>query len=256
MCIFSRQPSADLEQGHSRQSLRYAGLAFAIFFPTLITWGYIVFAERYSTGIQQTVYLTAKVIQFAFPAVWAYFILREPLRTSRPTTSGLLMGIAFGTVVAGAGVAIFNLFLRGNPVFTSAAGLIQTKIVAFGIDSDVKYFLLAGFYSLFHSLLEEYYWRWFVFQQLRRVLPLWAAVVVSGVAFTLHHVVVLVVYFKTQYLLIAVLAFAVAIGGWFWAWLYSRSNSIFDTWLSHLLIDAGIFFGVGFELVKPLLIAG
>ena len=77
------------------------------------------------------------------------------------------MGIAFGGVVAGAGIVVFNAYLRGTPTFASAAELMQRKVGAFGIDSAAKYFVLASFYSLFHSLLEEYYWRWFVFQQLR-----------------------------------------------------------------------------------------
>ena len=54
-------------------------------------------------------------------------------------------------------------------VFAAAAELIRDKIAGFGIDSVWKYALLAVFYSLFHSLLEEYYWRWFVFRQLRHL---------------------------------------------------------------------------------------
>jgi membrane protease YdiL (CAAX protease family) len=232
------------------RSLRWAGLVFAIAFPTLITWGYFVFADRYSRGTQQTVYLIAKVIQFAFPAVWTWLALREPLRTSRPTVSGVLMGLAFGVAVAGAGTAIFRFALIDLPIFTSAAELVQQKVKAFGIDSAGKYFVLASFYSLFHSGLEEYYWRWFVFRQLERVMSLWPAVILSGLAFTLHHIVVLSVYFKGDVWLIALLAGATAIGGFFWAWLYHRSDSIFDTWPSHLLIDVGVFFGVGYELVR------
>jgi membrane protease YdiL (CAAX protease family) len=219
-------------------------------FPALITWGYFVLAERFATGTQQTIYLVVKIIQFAFPAVWTYFALREPLRTSRPTASGVVMGTVFGAVVAGAGIVVFNAFLRGTPTFATAAELMQRKVAAFGIDSTAKYFVLASFYSLFHSLLEEYYWRWFVFQQLERLLPFSIAIVVSGIAFTLHHIVVLAVYFQGRPWLIALFASAIAIGGFFWAWLYHRSGSMFDTWLSHLLIDAGLFFGVGYQLLQ------
>ncbi len=232
------------------QSLRWVGLVFATAFPTIITWGYFIFAGRYSTGTQQTIYLIAKVIQFAFPAIWTFFALREPLRTSRPTASGVLMGLAFGVFVSGAGMVVFEFALRGLPVFTSAGALVQEKVKAFGIDSAGKYFVLASFYSVFHSGLEEYYWRWFVFRQLQRVMSLWPAIILSGIAFTLHHIVVLSVYFKGEPWLIALLAGAVAIGGFFWAWLFHRSDSIFDTWPSHFLVDVGVFFGVGYELVR------
>ncbi len=232
------------------RSFRWAGLVIAIALPTLITWAYFILAGRYPKETQQTVYLVVKVIQFAFPALWTLFVLREPLRTARPTASGLLLGVAFGVAVTAAGMALFEFVLRDTQVFTAAAELIYRKIEAFGIDSAWKYFLMAGFYSVFHSLFEEYYWRWFVFRQLRRLMPLWPAVIFSGLAFMLHHIVVLRVFFRGAPWLIALFAGAIAIGGFFWAWLYQRSNSIFDTWLSHLLIDAGLFFGVGYELVR------
>src|SRR4051794_8652736 len=165
------------------RSLRWAGLVFAIAFPTIVTWGYFVLADRYAQGTQQSVYLILKVIQFAFPALWTWIALRERLRTSRPTASGVLMGLLFGVIIAGLATAIFSFFLRDLPIFTSAAELIQQKVKAFGIDSAGKYIVLASFYSLVHSGLEEYYWRWFVFRQLQRVVSLWPAIILSGLAF-------------------------------------------------------------------------
>jgi membrane protease YdiL (CAAX protease family) len=49
------------------------------------------------------------------------------------------------------------------------------------------------------------------------------------------------------------LSFAVALGGGFWAWLYERTGSIFGPWLSHLLIDAGIFW-IGYDLIRQSMI--
>ncbi|HEX3600459.1 MAG TPA: CPBP family intramembrane glutamic endopeptidase [Lacipirellulaceae bacterium] len=234
----------------NRRALRWAGLVFAIFFPSLITWAYFIFAERYSTGIKQSVFLSAKITQFAFPLLWTWLVLREPLRTSRPTWSGVLMGITFGAAVAIVGTAVFDLYLRDTQIFAAAAEMIQQKIKTFGIDTAGKYYVLAGFYSICHSFLEEYYWRWFVFKQLRRVVSLWPAVFISGVGFTLHHIVILCIYFHGVPWLVGLLAVGTAIGGFVWAWLYERSDSIFDTWPSHLLIDVGVFFGVGYELVR------
>jgi uncharacterized protein len=228
---------------------------FAILFPTLITWGYFVQAGQYSKGVQQTVYLIVKVVQFAFPAVWTLLALREPLRTSRPTASGLLLGAAFSAVVVATGMVVFQFLLRDLPIFASAAELIEKKITGFGITTTAAYFLMGGFYSVFHSLLEEYYWRWFVFRQLQKLVPLWVAIIGSAIGFTLHHIVVLCVFFQGVPWLIALLAGGIAIGGAFWAWLYHRSDSIFDTWLSHLLIDAGLFFGIGYQLVQHMFVA-
>ena len=36
--------------------------------------------------------------------------------------------------------------------------------------------------------------------------------------------------------------------GFFWAWLYEQTRSIWAAWLSHLLIDAGILL-IGYDLL-------
>ncbi|MCC7474144.1 MAG: CPBP family intramembrane metalloprotease [Pirellulales bacterium] len=237
----------------SSLKVRWAGLLFAMLLPTLITWAYFVLASAYPQGMKQAVYLIAKVVQFGFPVLWVLWVLREPIRTGRPTAWGLGVGAVFGVVVVAAGVALFQFVLRELPMFAAGAERIHGKVDSFGIDSVAKFIVLSSFYSLFHSLMEEYYWRWFVFRQLRAMVPMSWAVVGSGVAFTLHHVVVLMHFFPTALWFVALLSGGIAMGGCFWAWLYDRTGSIFDTWLSHLLIDAGIFFGVGYPLIQPVL---
>jgi uncharacterized protein len=99
-----------------------------------------------------------------------------------------------------------------------------------------------------HSLLEEYYWRWFLFGGLRRFMPVAAAVVLSSLAFAAHHVILLAVFFGGQALPTILFSVCVAVGGAAWAWIYQRSGSLLGPWLSHLMIDAGIFV-VGYDLV-------
>jgi membrane protease YdiL (CAAX protease family) len=41
----------------------------------------------------------------------------------------------------------------------------------------------------------------------------------------------------------------IAIGGAAWAWVYDRSKSLYGPWLSHLIVDAAIFW-IGFDLVR------
>jgi membrane protease YdiL (CAAX protease family) len=232
-----------------RIALRWSGVVFALVFPTLITWAYFVYAGRYATSVQQLTYVTVKTIQFAFPLAWAWQVLREPLRIRRPSAVGLLLGAAFSIVVVGAGWFLFERVLRESAAFAGAAALIHERIGGFGIDAAWKYVVLAGFYSLLHSMLEEYYWRWFVFSQLRRLVPLWPAVLISALGFMGHHVVVLGEFFEDAAWLGWLLALSVAAGGVFWAWLYERTGSLFGPWLSHLLIDAGIFW-IGYELLR------
>jgi membrane protease YdiL (CAAX protease family) len=160
-----------------------------------------------------------------------------------------VLGALFSLVVVGSGWLLFDRVLRDGPLFADAAPMIRAKIAGFGISSIAAYAALGVFYSAVHSLLEEYYWRWFTFGQLRRLLPLWPAVLISALGFMGHHVVVLYQFFPDKLWLALLLSAGVGIGGVFWAWLYDRTGSLYGPWLSHMLIDAGIFW-IGYDLVR------
>jgi membrane protease YdiL (CAAX protease family) len=126
---------------------------------------------------------------------------------------------------------------------------IRGKIEEFNCATPIRYVGLAAFLAVGHSLLEEYYWRWFVFGRLRRLLSLPSAATLSGLAFMAHHVIVLGQFFPNDFWTAAVpFSICIAGGGAFWAWLYNRSGSIYSPWLSHLLVDVAIM-AIGYDLV-------
>lgn len=232
-----------------KTGLAWTGVLFAIVFPSIVTLSYFVFAEGFDASTQQTRYTVMKCLQFVLPAVWTFAVLRERLPWPLPRPqSGLALGAGFGLAVAMAMLGVYWVALRKTPLFAAAAEGVQQKLAGMGIDSAAKYAAVGLFYSLVHSLLEEYYWRWFVFGQLRRLVPLWPAVLGSAIGFTAHHVIVLQAYFGGTSWATWLFSLATAVGGAFWAWLYHRSGSLYGPWLSHLFVDAGIF-AIGYELV-------
>jgi membrane protease YdiL (CAAX protease family) len=160
---------------------------------------------------------------------------------------GLLVGIAFGALVVVSMWLLYKHWLLPAGWMNDAKEPIQEKIAGFGVNRLPAYLALGLFYSLFHSLLEEYYWRWFVFAQLRRLVSLPAAVVISSLGFTAHHVLLLGTFFGWNSPLTWLFSLAVGVGGAVWALLYHRFGSIYPVWLSHLLVDAGIFW-IGYDL--------
>jgi membrane protease YdiL (CAAX protease family) len=228
--------------------LSWTGILFALAFPTFVTWAYFIQAAHADEGVQRLVMGSLKLVQFAFPLVWVLVVLRERIAWQRFTTRGIALGLAFGVLVTLAGWFIFHEWLLPIAAFQTALEPIRDKVAGFGIDSVAKFAALGVFYSIAHSLLEEYYWRWFVFSQLRRLIPLAPAIVISALGFTAHHVLVLAHYFGWTSPLTLLFSASVAVGGAFWAWLYERTGSLLGPWLSHLVIDAGIFF-IGFKLV-------
>lgn len=227
-----------------------AVLGIACVLPTLVTLVYFVWASGQAAGLQQAVYGIAKVVQFCLPVVWVGAVVRERLGWPRWNTRGVYIGLVFGVLVS---LALWGLFfaLSGSALLTSALESIQAKVSSLGVATPVRFLAMGVFYAAIHSLLEEYYWRWFVFGRLRRLVELRWAIAVSAVAFAAHHVVVLWAYFAHVPIVALLLAGCVAIGGAFWAWLYDRYGSLYSVWWSHLLVDAAIF-TVGYFVARPL----
>lgn len=228
-----------------------AGALFALGFPSLLTWVYFVWLPGAAPAWQQPAYALGKTIQFAFPAVWALAIKRRRPAWSPPGLAGVGEGAVFGLAVFAAAVGLYHVWLRPTGAMQAAGAAIEAKIASFGVNSPAAYVALGMFYSLVHSLLEEYYWRWFVFGQLRERMPWTAAAAVSSVAFMAHHVILLGTYFGWSSPWTHGFSLGVAMGGAYWAWLYQRSHSLLGPWLSHMVIDAAIF-AIGYDLARPM----
>jgi membrane protease YdiL (CAAX protease family) len=236
---------------NDRPSLKieWSALVFAIVYPTLLTLAYFVWLAGVSESAQQAGYGIGKAIQFGFPLLWAGLICGERLSWPRPNSRGLAFGIIFGLIIAGAMFALYFGYFRSAGTFASAGHMMLEKLSGIGVNSPAVYAGVALFYSLVHSLLEEYYWRWFVFRRMQRLITLWPAIMISSLAFMAHHVVVLGLYFGWSNPWTWLFSLATAVGGAFWAWLYDRTESIYGPWASHLILDAAIF-GIGYDLVR------
>lgn len=270
--------------------VHWAVVVFGMLFPTVVTLAYFVLLARCSAGLQQAVYLAGKTIQFTFPALavaihysrrqvgalsaataghlglWA--VVRLQLRRARLRSVQLVLprsrwfrrnarvlalSVGFGLLVLAAMFGLYETIWKNGELFASAAGAIRSKIAGLGLDRLWMYAAVGVFYAICHSGLEEYYWRWFVFGQLRNRLPLASAIAIASLAFMAHHVVVLATFFGWRSPWTYAFSLAIAAGGAVWAWLYERSGSLIGPWLSHLIVDAAIFL-VGYDVARDLFV--
>lgn len=229
--------------------LELAILMFACVWPTAVTLAYYVIAPSMGAEPEsvQGVYVAAKATQFVLPLAWVYGICREPVRRFRWNSRGLGIGLAFGLLAAASIWSGYHFIMSGTTSFNSAEEKIREKVADVGLMLPWKYIAVGAFYTLFHSLLEEYYWRWFVFGRMRNWMTVPSAIPISSLAFMAHHVLLLGLFFGWTSPLVWLFSFGVMVGGAFWAWLYNRSGSLWGPWLSHALIDAAIFV-VGYQL--------
>ena len=231
----------------SKTTWQVVGLVFAIGFPTLLTAVYFVGLAQAPAIWQQGVYATGKFLQFTFPILWLRWALCQPITGSWPTKYLLVPSLAFGALVMLGMLVLAHYWLAPHGYLDVAAEGVRRKIDDLGIHTPLRYAAVGFFYVAVHSLLEEYYWRWYVFAQLRERLPLLPAVTISSLAFMAHHVILLGIYFGWAAPATYLLSLSVAMGGIVWALLYERSGSLLGPWLSHALVDAGIFV-LGFQL--------
>jgi uncharacterized protein len=221
---------------------------FALALPTAITWLYFVALDGSPAHLQQSAYGIGKAVQFALPVVWVFAIRRRSERWEMLRSWSLIAGAVFGLAVAGLMAAMYFWVLQPAGLFDEPAKAVKAKVESFGAGSPVAFLVLAVFYSAIHSLLEEYYWRWFVFGELSRQTSGPAAIAISSVGFAAHHVLVLAHYFGWQHWLTWLFTASVIIGGAFWAWLYRAGNSLAAPWLSHAIVDAAIF-AIGYRML-------
>lgn len=258
---------AAVQLGRTRN---FFALGFAIAFPTLVTLVYFEWLEKANSQNQQMAFAIGKIIQFGFPLVWVWLWHRNRLRTLLPLSKDTLekvdtpsdhhwsskhangIGMLFGLLVVITMFGIYLFLIKGTELGDQFSILVREKVVDMGIENYWQYIAVGIFYALCHSFLEEYYWRWFVFDLLKKFVRPEFAMIISGLGFMAHHVVLLGAFFAwsgTTYLL----STCIAIGGVFWAWQYENTDRLMAPWLSHMIVDAGIF-SLGYLIVQSILV--
>ncbi len=223
-----------------------AALTFCMVLPTVATLLYFVVLS--GSPWMKGVYFGSKLVQFAFPLAWVLAVQRRRLNLHRPRLRVIVPGIAAGALIVATGLIVYCGYLKHSPYLERAPELIGLKIADMGIATPLMFVLFAAFLSVPHSLLEEYYWRWFVFGQMRRIAPFGVSLILSSLGFMSHHVIVIHQFLQQGWGVTLFFSLCVAAGGGVWAWLYERTGSLYGAWISHLLVDCGIMY-LGYDLM-------
>jgi membrane protease YdiL (CAAX protease family) len=144
--------------------------------------------------------------------------------------------------------ALYFGLLRDSSLLRIHPDALRQKLAEFGLETPARFLLFAVLISVAHSLLEEYYWRWFLFGRLRRHMPATAAAGLSSAGFLLFHLIDLDRLFPGRFWMLSLpLGLCVGVGGLMWCALYQRSRTVASPWVSHLLVDLAMF-AVGYDL--------
>ncbi|MFP6766882.1 MAG: CPBP family intramembrane glutamic endopeptidase [Planctomycetaceae bacterium] len=243
----SDQESTSRETGlETRHGTHLAAVVTAMVFPTVAAGLYFIILAGHPA--MKVGYGAAKVVQLAFPLIWVLWVQQRRLSWSKPTGKGIGIGLAVAVAAAITGLLVYHGLLKDSSLISRMPGLIGAKTREMGLDSPGRYLAFSLFLSFPHALLEEYYWRWFIFGELRRVTTVRTAIVLSSLAFMSHHVIIVHAFIGDPLWLIVLLSLSVAVAGGFWAWLYQRCGSLVAPWLGHVVIDAGIML-IGYDVL-------
>lgn len=229
------------ESPHSSSApLAWRFILPALFVPFIGSLIYFVWLPDYP--IAKAVYGGTKLFTLIYPLCFLGW--RETLRGRPQRSWGRVVALG---LLSGVSISLLGALLLATPLgamVRDGGVLVREKASALGFAQN--YLLFAVFISLFHSALEEFYWRGFVFGQLRNRLPNAASHGLAAVAFAAHHLVVTMQFFPAP--LAILLAIFVAVGGFIWTLVYQRQGTLVGCWLSHLCVDAFLMF-VGYQLL-------
>lgn len=204
-----------------------------------VLFGMILFPD---TALGQSIFVISKIWLFLFPAAWFFLIERSQISFGKTKRSGFKMGLITGLAIS-AFIVAASVGLSKSLIDPA---VFKEMMNTAGLDKKGLYIGAAIYWVLINSVLEEYVWRWFTVRQCARVLHPPAAIIVSALGFTLHHILAMQTFFSWPVTLIC--ASGICIGGMLWSWMFIRYKTIWPGWLSHALVDIAVF-GTGYFMI-------
>ena len=225
--------------------LIWSAIGLAALLPFVGSYFYFVVAG--DSPVARAGYAAVKVFTVLWPILVIRLLLKRPVHFRRSSRISLKRSLVEGMGV-GLGLGALILGVLESPLgemVRHSADSIAAKVDDLGIRSYYWIFALA--LSFGHSLLEEYYWRGFVFGQMRERMPVRWAHGLAGCAFALHHMIICSQYFPVPWGL--VLGASVAVGWIIWSFLYVRHGHFWGAWLSHMIVDL-VLVSIGYQLIS------
>jgi membrane protease YdiL (CAAX protease family) len=200
----------------------------ALLLPTI--GSIIYFSPLFSADFAKVVYIISKLLLIFWP-LYFVFRSRNKIKLNWTNRTSILIGTA---------LALFSalIILATFPIAQNFQPQIQSVLEKFQLLNPIHFIFFGLAFSLFHSTIEEYYWRWFLISELTVKFSPKVAILISSIAFTSHHLVALVASLGLFYGLLVSLP--VLLIGFTWAKLFWQTKSITGNFISHLACDLAI----------------
>ena len=165
------------------------------------------------------------------PIAWSVLGDRYQLHLSLPKYQELLVGMVLGLLMFGIILGTYSLFGQYWIDATDA----KAKVQQMGLSNPAIFWIVQAYFVLINSFIEEFIWRWFVYKKCEILIPGKAAIFLSALFFTLHHIIVLAAYTDWHGVILGSLAVFAA--GIIWSWCYLTYRSLWASYISHAIAD-------------------
>ena len=184
--------------------------------------------------VGQTVLVICQIWLLLLPIIWLLKVEDKPLQISKPTQFDWITGVIIGLLIFAIILTIYWLLLQH---------WIDVNLVRKRLERVVKidrqtFKLGAAYFILINALIEEYFWRWFIYSRCEKLVSSQLAVFLTSLFFTLHHTIALAVF--TDWRITSIGSLAVFIAGIIWSEYYRRYRSIWSNYFSHAIADLAL----------------
>ncbi len=214
-------------------NVRHAFLALGLAAPAQAIG--VVASLGFPGPLGRTISVLAYVWMLGFPWWWTRQVEGRSLAIAPPKRAELLVGLVLGgamfAVIVGAYAWVGQTWLD--------AAFIRKTAATIQLNSAAKFLAFGLYFTLINSLVEEYFWRWFVDRHCRVLLPKYGATVLSAALFTFHHVLILKFY-APDGRAVVLGSLGVFAAGLIWSMCIRQTKSLWVGYISHLLADAAL----------------
>ena len=164
------------------------------------------------------------------------------LQFLRPKKKGVLSAIALGIGIYG--VILGGYFLL-SPFFdfSQIAGALTANA---GVTKE-NFLYVSLYISFANSFLEEFFFRGFVFTNLKLLSGRGLAYLFSAATFSAYHVAMMIGWFSPALFLLVMVGLVA--GGMIFNWLNEKLDTIYCSWLTHMFANFAIN-TIGFMLLQ------
>lgn len=158
-----------------------------------------------------------------------------PRERFKATSKAVMLGVGSGL--------LFFLFIYGGlhwlHIYLLDIDQLRVLLWEWGFSGSGEIWLVL-ILLVANPILEEVYWRGYIYEKLRRDGTAKYAILVTSTFYTLYHLLSVIPIFEDFFGLIA--AVPVFIAGTFWGYIREKTGSITAAIIGHVLSDMGIIF--------------